>query len=444
VRVHLISIGGAVMHNLALALHHMGHKVTGSDDEIFEPSKSRLQEQDLLPKKFGWDATAIDESIDMVILGMHAKADNPEMLRALELNIPCMSFPEFVAHQSKDKKRIVVGGSHGKTTTTAMIMHVLKHLNKDFDYLVGSILEGFDRMVQLSDAPLIVIEGDEYLSSALDLRPKFLWYNPHIAILTGIAWDHINVFPTFSNYCEQFHKFAATMTENDYLIYYKNDPELEKVASNFKGRKYAYAGLEVRNLKGNWGVQYEDVFYPMAVFGDHNFQNMHSAVLALEAIGISIPDSLNALNDFKSTARRLELLYQEKQVTIYRDFAHSPSKVKATVDAVRKSFPEHELVAVLELHTFSSLNKQFLPEYKNSMSAASKAYVYFDNHVFEMKKLTPFGIPEVEEAFVDVRAFDSSSDMLAELRKANARPIIYLMMSSGNFGGIKLPDALLV
>ena len=428
------------MHNVALALQYQGHDISGSDDEIFEPSLGRLEKKGLLPSKMGWDVNRITQQLDLVILGMHARENNPELLKAKELNIPIMSFPEFVASQSKNKTRLVVAGSHGKTSTTAMIMHVLQAQGREFDYLVGSQLEGFERMVKLSDADLIVIEGDEYLSSAIDRRPKFLWYKPHIAIVTGIAWDHINVFPTFELYVEQFELFMKSLEPKANLIYYKEDEHMDRIAKDYDGPKNGYRGLDVRNLNGIWGVSYDSEFYPMKIFGDHNFQNAHSAVLALEDLGISIHESLKALSSFNSTARRLELVHDKNQVKIYRDFAHSPSKVKATVEAVRKSFPEHYVCAVLELHTFSSLQKNFLSEYEGSMSQASKSIVFFDDHVFEMKQLPKISKEEVESAFGDVKALNELGELRVILQSVQDRPIIYLMMSSGSFRGLNFPE----
>ena len=196
--VHLIAIGGSAMHNMAIAMHKKGFNVTGSDDEIFEPSKTRLAKLNLLPAKEGWDTNNIHKGIDAVILGMHARADNPELLKAQELGLKIYSYPEYIYEQTKDKTRIVIGGSHGKTSITAMILHVLNYHKVDCDYMVGAQLDGFDTMVKLTkEAKIAVIEGDEYLSSPIDRRPKFHLYKPNIAILSGIAWDHINVFPTF-------------------------------------------------------------------------------------------------------------------------------------------------------------------------------------------------------------------------------------------------------
>jgi len=432
------------MHNLALALEHQGHNVSGSDDEIFEPSRGRLASVGLLPSKMGWDAENITAELDLVILGMHAREDNPELQKAIEIGLKVMSFPEYIASQSANKTRIVVGGSHGKTTTTAMIMHVLKVLDRDFDYLVGSLLDGFERMVKLSDADLIIIEGDEYLSSAIDRKPKFLWYRPNVAIVTGIAWDHINVFPTFEEYLLQFELFRDSLAPEASLIYYKGDEYMPSIAAAYDGVKLPYSGLDIRNMNGTWGIQFEYQFYPMKIFGDHNFQNVHAALLALEQIGISFEDGLKAMQSFNSTARRLELIYDEKQIKIFRDFAHSPSKVKATVEAVRKSFPEHFVFGVLELHTFSSLQREFLPHYNGTMDAATRSVVFFEEHVFEMKRLPKLNGNEVREAFGKVEISTEKDELIKILRSVEDRPIIYLMMSSGSFSGMKFPDDLVL
>ena len=423
------------MHNIALALQKEGHQVTGSDDQIFEPSRSRLDRAGLLPPKEGWDADRITSDIELIILGMHARDDNPELKRATELGLPVMSFPEYIAMRSKDKQRLVVAGSHGKTSTTAMIMHVLKQKGIDFDYLVGSQLRGFDLMVKLSDAPLIVIEGDEYLSSALDRRPKFLWYEPQIAIVTGIAWDHINVFPTFEEYLEQFRLFERSMPSKGKLIYFDQDAEMQKIVEEISDRNFVpYAGLEAHP----GGVRFGGKDYPMQLFGSHNFQNMHAAILALKELGISEEDSLIELAPFEGTARRLELIHESSTSRVYRDFAHAPSKVKATVTAVREGFPNHRIVAALELHTFSSLNKDFLPQYAGSMDEADEAFVYFSPKVLEAKRLEMFSVADVEEAFGNVQAFDTSDAMFDAIRSSvdPDQKVLYLMMSSGTFGGV--------
>ncbi|MFT5513722.1 MAG: UDP-N-acetylmuramate: L-alanyl-gamma-D-glutamyl-meso-diaminopimelate ligase [Bacteroidia bacterium] len=434
-RIHLISIGGAVMHNLALELQTNGHAVTGSDDEIFEPSKGRLEKAGLLPEVMGWDAKRITPDIDRIILGMHAQKDNPELLKATEMGLVIQSFPEFVAEQSKDKTRVVVAGSHGKTTTTAMIMHVLMQQNRAFDYLVGSQLDGFELMVKLSDAPLIILEGDEYLSSPIDRRPKFMWYNPHIAIITGVAWDHINVFPTWEGYCDQFQLFTDTIIPEGSLIYYQHDV-LNKIAKRATIKHVIpYEALVHKTVDSVVTVFENNIAYPMEVFGKHNLENMHSAVHACVQLGIPRADCLSALQNFSGTAKRLEKISDANGIVIFRDFAHSPSKVKATVEAVKDTYPNHTVIAVLELHTFSSLNDSFLPLYAGSMDAADTSYVHFNTHVFEMKKMKVLEAKEVQKQFGNVTV-ETDINVLWDTLKTHSKPnTVFLMMSSGNFGG---------
>lgn len=437
-RIHLIAIGGAVMHNLALELAHIGHLVSGSDDDIFEPSRGRLAAAGLLPDKMGWDPQRITNDVELVLLGMHARSDNPELLRALESGIPVMSFPEFIFNQSRSKKRLVVCGSHGKTTTTAMIMHVLKQTGMPFDYLVGSKLEGFDRMVQLSDAPLIVIEGDEYLSSALDPRPKFLWYDPDVAIITGIAWDHVNVFPTYEKYVEQFESLIGTLRPESHLIWYEGDADLKRIAGRSTCVSMPYAGLSAEQVAGDWFIRHLGGVFPMRIFGKHNFQNMDAAVKALETIGVDPETSLNALGSFAGTARRMELVHDERELKIYRDFAHSPSKVIATVEAVREGFPDFQFVAVLELHTFSSLSREFLPLYTRSMDPADEAFVFYSPENLTKKNREPFSPADVKSAFGNVRVYTEMEELVSSISEVVHKPTVVLLMSSGSFEGVDL------
>ena len=430
-RIHFIAIGGAAMHNLAMAVaSKQGYTVTGSDDEIFDPARTHLHEAGLYPKELGWHPELITPDIDAIILGMHAREDNPELVRARELGLKIYSFPEYLYEQTKDKIRIVVGGSHGKTTTTSMILYVLQHLGIEADYMVGAQIEGFDRMVRLSDtAKYAVFEGDEYLTSPLDLRSKFLWYHPHVAILTGIAWDHINVFPTFPQYVETFRKFVDTIEPNGTFIYFDADENLQAIAS--KARKdiscvpyNAYTG---------------DV--EMQVFGRHNMQNLQAACLACQRIGVSAADFYRVISSFTGASNRLEKIYEKETSVAYKDFAHSPSKLKATVNAVRERYPEKKLVACMELHTFSSLMADFLPQYKGCMAEADVAYVYFNPKVIEHKRLTPITVQEVQQAFGtdNVRVFTDSEALQAELRSLNYHNTALLMMTSGTFDGIDIP-----
>ncbi|MBI1307245.1 MAG: peptidoglycan synthetase [Bacteroidetes bacterium] len=434
-KVHLISIGGAVMHNLAMELKRLGHEVSGSDDEIFEPSKSRLASVGLLPEPMGWNADWITPELDVVILGMHARPDNPELLKAQQLGLEIQSFPEFVANHSMDKTRVVVAGSHGKTTTTAMVMHILGKQKIEFDYLVGSKLDGFELMVKLTNAPIIIIEGDEYLSSPIDRRPKFIWYKPHVAVITGIAWDHINVFPTFENYVEQFRNFIDTIEDKGSLFWFGDDEVLKELcAKNPKIKSDQYGLPEFRQEGSKSIVKYNDTNFPMQVFGNHNLANMQAAVLIAKELGVDEMDSWQSLTTFSGTSRRLEKIRDDKQLVIYRDFAHSPSKVKATVEAVRQAHENQKVVAVLELHTFSSLQKNFLPHYRDTMKKCDNAIVCCDPHVFEMKKMEVINPDEIEDAFGNVEVVSDLKTLPEIIKKHN--PEVLLLMSSGNFGGI--------
>lgn len=433
----MISIGGAVMHNLALELKRNGHEVTGSDDEIFEPSKSRLEAAGLLPSKFGWDEENIHSDLDVVILGMHARADNPELIKAQKLGLNIQSFPEYVYQCSKEKKRVVIAGSHGKTTTTAMVMHLLMKHGLEFDYLVGSKLEGFDLMVKLSDAPIIVIEGDEYLSSPIDRRPKFLWYKPHITVITGIAWDHINVSPTYENYVQQFELLMDSMEAETSLIYYELDQDLAEIAiqkTHLNGIPYRAPESKVEN--GSMIARVGDQEFSMQVFGDHNLANMQAAVNIGICLGLAANECWIALQDFAGTARRLEKIMERSDIVAFKDFAHSPSKVKATVEAVRKTYPDHHLVAVLELHTFSSLNKDFLPLYRHTMQPADRAIVHYHPHVFEMKRMEVLQPEWVANSFEGVQVITDMEQLVDSVVGGGRLPCVYLFMSSGNWGGI--------
>jgi UDP-N-acetylmuramate: L-alanyl-gamma-D-glutamyl-meso-diaminopimelate ligase len=435
-KIHFIAIGGAIMHNLALALLEQGHTVTGSDDEIFDPSKSRLDQKGLLPPEFGWFPEKVNSDLDMVILGMHAKADNPELLKAQELGLAIHSFPSFTYEHAKSKKRVVVAGSHGKTTTTAMILHILKTLGKSFDYLVGSQIDGFDLMVGLSDAPIMVIEGDEYLTSPLDRRPKFLWYKPDISIITGIAWDHINVFPTFDNYVEQFQDFVNSHPAGAYIIPYELDEELSKLTYPEGIEKKPYKGFQQATEGNQVFALVKGKKYPIQVFGAHNLANMEAAIQACAALDISVEDAMDAMTSFTGTARRMETIYQDKGIRIIRDFAHSPSKVKATVAAVKNTFPKSKVVAMLELHTYSSLNPKFLPEYTGSLNKADHALVYYDEHVFQIKKLPVLEKQRVQEAFSGAYIVHEKKEVVHFFQKHMGPGTIYLIMSSGSFSGI--------
>jgi|SRR5690554_1979012 len=440
-KIHFIAIGGSAMHNLAIALSRKGITVSGSDDEIFEPSKSRLEKQGILPAKIGWDVSLITPDLDAIVLGMHARADNPELARARELGIEIFSYPEYVYQQTQNKTRVVIGGSHGKTTITSMLLHVLKQVNKNSDYLVGAQLEGYDCMVKLSeDAEIAVIEGDEYLSSPIDRRPKFHLYKPHIALITGIAWDHINVFPTWEIYVEQFEKFIEVIEPNGYLVYYQGDKLLNDLAEKARPdiKCIAYDTHPHRIESGKTVLTTATGEYPLEVFGDHNLQNISGAAEVLRLLGISDEEIFRSLQDFSGASKRLEKVGEKGDFLFYKDFAHAPSKLKATTAALKMQYPNKELIACMELHTFSSLNKKFLPLYDGAMEKADRALVYFSPKVVEHKKLEPLSANEVEKAFGtrNIEVYTESSKLLSALRAISWKGKTLLMMSSGNFDGI--------
>ena len=439
-KIHFIAIGGSAMHNLAIALHKKGYEVSGSDDEIFEPSRSRLAKYGLLPSTIGWNPDLITPDLDAVILGMHAREDNPQLLRAKELGLKIYSYPEYLYEQSKDKTRIVVGGSHGKTTITSMILHVMKHCGIDTDYMVGAQLEGFEVMVKLSHtAKYMVIEGDEYLTSPIDRRPKFHLYQPNIAIISGIAWDHINVFPTFDNYVEQFRIFANMIPQNGALVYCAEDPNCVSVAEGASVQhKFPYSIPAYNIQDGTTYLQTPTGSIPLMVFGRHNLMNINGARLVCNQIGISDEQFYEAIQSFAGASKRLELVKKTADSALFKDFAHSPSKLKATIEAVKEQFPNRELTACMELHTFSSLNARFLQEYKGVMNKADVRVVYYNEHTLAHKKLPPITPEMIKQAFdvEQLHVFTDSALMVEFLKQQNPHNRTFLMMSSGNFDGI--------
>jgi len=442
--VHFIAIGGSVMHQLAIALKRKGYTVTGSDDEIFEPALSNLRKEGILPKSFGWDTENIHNQLDAVILGMHARQDNPEIQKANELGLPIYSFPEYIFRESQNKKRIVVGGSHGKTTTTAMIMHVLRETGKSFDWLVGAKLEGFSQSVQISDAPTIVCEGDEYPASVIEKRPKFHFLFPHVAIITGIAWDHINVFPTFDFYLEQFQIFIDKIEPGGLLIYNETDPVLKKLVeehqTSSKLRKKGYGVPGHRIVSGKTFATLNGVEGSLSVFGDHNLLNMQAAFLACESCGISAEVFLKCISNFTGASKRLELLATNMHTNVYRDFAHAPSKVNATIHAVKQQFPGRKLIAVLELHTYSSLNKDFLTQYNRTMDDADKALVFYSGHALELKKMPELPMEKVYEGFgkPGLIVANKKEVLYQWLKQQSYENANLLLMSSGNYDGLDI------
>ena len=430
-KIHLIAIGGSAMHNLALALHFKGYTITGSDDQIFEPSKSRLEKHGLLPKNIGWLEDNITEDLDAIILGMHAKKDNPELIKAKKLGLNIYSYPEYLYQQSKNKKRVVIGGSHGKTSITAMILHVLQNIKIECDYMVGAKLDGFDVMVKLTEeAPIIILEGDEYLSSPIDRRPKFHLYKPNIGVISGIAWDHINVFPTFENYIDQFRIFKNLVS--DCLIFCEEDPDLKKLMKEDTKCKTISYNTPNHTIK-NGTTYLENI--PLKIFGKHNLQNLNAARLVCKELGISYSDFYNNIRTFNGASNRLELIREDTNSSIYKDFAHSPSKLIATIDAVKKQFKDRKLVACMELHTFSSLNKKFLSQYVNSMNNADEAIIYFSLEAIKHKRLDPISKEEIKLAFKNekLKVINDKEELINHLKNIYTNNTNLLMMSSGNF-----------
>lgn len=443
-RIHFIAIGGSAMHNLAIALHLKGYQISGSDDEIFDPAKSRLEKYGLLPASIGWNPDLINDELDAIILGMHARIDNPELIKAKELGLKIYSYPEFLYEQSKDKLRIVVGGSHGKTTITSMIIHVLQASEVACDYMVGAQLAGFEVMVKLTEtAKVMVIEGDEYLTSPIDRRPKFHVYQPDVGIISGIAWDHVNVFPTFEFYVDQFRIFAHMIPENGKFIYCKDDPTLQKLSEEI--HHTTKVGYSVHPYHIENGITYLDTTtgtYPLEIFGKHNLSNINAAKNACLQVGISEEQFYRAISTFKGASSRLELMAKSETCSVFKDFAHSPSKLKATVEAVREQFPDRKLVACMELHTFSSLTQQFLEEYHGSMDLADIAIVFYNPDAVAHKKLPPIDPEVIYKAFgrKDLLVLNDSKLMESKLFEIGNANSVFLMMSSGNFNGIQLQD----
>jgi UDP-N-acetylmuramate: L-alanyl-gamma-D-glutamyl-meso-diaminopimelate ligase len=443
-KIHLIAIGGAIMHNMAIALHKKGYEVSGSDDVIFEPALSRLKKHNLLPE-FGWDANKITPDIDIVILGMHARADNPELLKAQELGLRIVSFPEFIYEQSRNKLRVVIAGSHGKTTVTAMVMHVLRNCGKEFDYAVGSSIQEFEDSVKLTEnAPAIIIEGDEYLTSPIDRRPKFMWYDPQIALINGISWDHINVFPTYEIYKKQFEDFIASMKPGAILIYHQDDAETKAIVDEKAGHLKVVPArvpqFSIRNDKTVVSINGNE--YTLEVFGEHNLQNLAGAQIICSQLGVNINDFWKAAATFRGAGKRMEPVPNKHGLTIFRDFAHAPSKVKATVEAVKKQFADKRLFAVLELHTFSSLNKDFIKEYADSLAPADEALVYVDNHALQMKGGDTYTEDQIRQAFnrQDIIFIDKGDLLKQKVLSGLKQDNVLLLMSSGNLGGMNIAE----
>ena len=442
-KIHFISIGGSAMHNLAIALSKEGNEITGSDDIIFEPSKGRLEKYGLLPKTLGWNANNISEDIEAIVLGMHAKGDNPELLRAKELGMKIYSYPEFIYNQSKEKTRVVIGGSHGKTTITSMVLHVVNNLKLDVDYMVGAQLEGYETMVKLTDEnKYIVLEGDEYLSSALDLRPKFHLYKPNVALLTGIAWDHINVFPTFENYVKQFEIFVDKIVDGGVLVYNTEDENIVSIVEN-SNRDLIFIPYSTPKYiikDGKYVILSSEGEIELEVFGKHNLQNLEGAKELCKQMGIEYIDFYNSISSFTGASRRLEEVYKDDKLIVYKDFAHSPSKVSASVSAVSERFEENNKLVVLELHTYSSLNPEFLKEYKGSLDTVSNPVVYVDSEIVKNKRMNPISEEQIKSAFdkEDLLFFDNPEKLKSYVLSKIPEVDVALFMSSGNLGGLEL------
>jgi UDP-N-acetylmuramate: L-alanyl-gamma-D-glutamyl-meso-diaminopimelate ligase len=442
-KVHFIAIGGSVMHQLAIALKLKGYEVTGSDDEIFEPASSNLRTAGILPESTGWFPEKIHDGLDAVILGMHARQDNPELQKASSLQLKIYSFPEYIYQESQQKKRIVVGGSHGKTTTTSMIMHALKKTGQQFDYLVGARLDGFPQSVNVTDAPVIVCEGDEYPASVIEKRPKFHFLFPHVAILTGIAWDHINVFPTFDFYLEQFATFISMIEAGGILIYNETDPVLAKLIAENHRNDIRYQPYRVPAHQINAGkteVSIGEQKGMLKVFGNHNLLNLNAAWYACRELGLTPGDFITAMADFTGASKRLELLATGETTNVYRDFAHAPSKVKATIDAVKEQYPDRRLIAVLELHTYSSLNAQFMKEYRGVMDKADEAAVFYSHHALELKRMPELPATAVQEGFGKngLAVLNTRGQLEAWLSEKQYDGANLLLMSSGNYDGMDM------
>ncbi|MDQ2720875.1 MAG: Mur ligase family protein [Bacteroidota bacterium] len=442
-RIHFISVGGSVMHQLAIALKHKGYKVTGSDDEIFEPAAGNLKKEGILPETKGWFPENITADLDAVILGMHAKQDNPELLKAIELGLKIFSFPEYIYQESIYKKRVAIGGSHGKTTTTAMVMHVLQQADVDFDYLVGARLQGFEQSVKITDAPVIICEADEYPASTIEKRPKFHFLFPHIAVITGIAWDHINMFPTFGFYLEQFAIFIEKIEKNGILIYNEADEVLKKllegnIRKDIQYKPYHLPTYFIEN--GITSVKIGNEKTSLQVFGNHNLLNLQAAYFVCKELGIDDVTFVKAISSFGGAARRLEVIAQASNCNIYRDFAHAPSKVMASVNAVKQQFPDRRLIAVLELHTFSSLNAEFMKEYKGAMDKADEAIVFYSRHALELKRMNFLDPKKVIEGFEksNLEVITERSSLEKRLTSENIENTNFLFMSSANYDGMNI------
>jgi len=443
--IHFISIGGSAMHNLAIALKEKGENITGSDDDIFEPSFSRLKKHGLLPERMGWRPEKISKNIDLIILGMHAKADNPELQKAQDLGLKIMSYPEFLYEHSKRKTRVVIAGSHGKTTITSMILHVLNYHDKPTDFMVGAQLEGFDNMVHLTEEnDFILLEGDEYLSSPIDRQPKFLWYQPNIALISGIAWDHINVFPDFENYKHQFELFVDSMTNGSTLVYNEDDKLLKEIALNASKptRKHAYSTPQHQIEGGETYLETNEGPMPIEVFGKHNLQNIAGAKWICQHMGVDEDDFYEAIASFKGASKRLEKIIETDDCLVFKDYAHSPSKVEATTKATKEQYPDKKLIVCFELHTYSSLTASFLKEYENTLNDADEVVIFYSEKALEIKRMPKLTSQQIENSFnrKDLTVFTNAKNFQRFLKNKEFENHVLLLMSSGNYGGLNFEE----
>ena len=440
-RVHFISIGGSVMHSLAIELKRIGFTVTGSDDVIYEPSKSSLINNDLYPEKLGWYESKITDDLDFVILGMHAKSDNSELKLAKHKKIKIYSFPEFIFEYSKNKTRVVIAGSHGKTTISSMILHVLKDNSKRADYVLGAKIEGLSNSVSLSKKnEFIVIEGDEYLSSTINNVPKFHVYQPNIALISGISWDHINVFPTFNIYKNQFKIFIDKIVNGGVLIYNNKDLEILSLLDGNQNyiRKIPYTEHNFLIRDGRFFIETDEGLLPLKIFGKHNMENLSAAKQVCNLIGLTDDQFYNSITSFKGASNRLEIVETNSIRTVIKDFAHSPSKLKASIDAVKSNF-KVDLLAIYELHTFSSFDEKFLNEYEGGFNSCDYPVIFIDKLNPKLKNRR-FDEESLKKSFKNDRiVFKYDKDELNDyLLSFKEQKICLLLMSSGKFGGLDI------
>ena len=440
-QLHFIAIGGSAMHSLALAMHRLGHRVTGSDDAIFDPSKTKLEQANLLPDTLGWHPEKLNNEIDVVVLGMHAKADNPELIMAQALGLKIQSYPEFLASMCKEKSTVVVAGSHGKTTITAMVLHVLNYHGVSTDFMIGAPVPAVTETLSISDEnDFILLEGDEYLSSAIDSQPKFLWYKPEIALISGIAWDHVNVFPTFEDYISQFEKFIYSIVEGGVLFYNEEDKELKSLVENCSHpvKKIPYGTPEHTLDNGITYLNTSEGSLPLSVFGTHNLMNLAGARWISQLMGVDVSDFYEAIPSFTGAAKRMERLAKGKTAILFKDFAHAPSKVSASAKAVKSQFSRHKIKVCLELHTYSSLDATFIKQYKDSLTAADEAIVFYDPEALKIKNRAPIDPDAIKKAFnhSSIVVITEAKVLQKELFEQEYVNYVLVMMSSGNFGDL--------